>query len=96
MGQGGVQALFNEALADALDGAQAAAEGLNNPGVLPGRAAVGLVGLEEDAGTGQRAGGAFPGGDELAQLLALFGGQGDEVFLVWHSRASFRRPRQYS
>jgi hypothetical protein len=63
--QRGVEALLDEALADALDGAAAAAEGLGDVGVLPGGAACGLVGQQQDAGAGEGAGGALAGGEEL-------------------------------
>jgi hypothetical protein len=84
VGQGGVRAALDEALADALDGAQAAAQRLGDAGVVPGRPACGLVGLEQDAGAGERAGGALAGGEELGQVLALLGGEGDEVLLLRH------------
>lgn len=84
VGQGGVEAALDEALADALDGAVAAAQRLGDLGVLPGGAAVGLVGLEEDTGAGDGAGGPLAGRDELAQLPALLGGQGHEIPLLCH------------
>src|SRR6266545_610604 len=55
--QGVVQALLDEALADALDGSDADLDRLADALVGPGRPAVGGVGLEQDAGAGALLGG---------------------------------------
>lgn len=44
--QGGLQALLDETLVDALDGGSADLDGLGNLGIGPGGAALGAVGLE--------------------------------------------------
>ena len=57
--QGGLEALLDEPLADPLDGGGADLQGLGDLPVGPGGAAVGGVGLEQDAGMGQLAGGGL-------------------------------------
>jgi hypothetical protein len=89
VGHGGVEAALDDALADALDGAVAAAQGLGDLSVLLGAAPVGLVGLQEDTGAGDHEGGPLPGRYELAQLPAIVGGQGHQIPLLWHG-ASYR------
>src|SRR5262249_6082327 len=63
--QGVGEALLDEALADAGDGGEANVEGLGDALVSPGRAAVGLVGLEQDAGMGQPLGRGLAGGGQV-------------------------------
>jgi hypothetical protein len=75
---------FDKALTDALDGAYAAVQRLGDAGVLPGGAAVGLVGLKQDADAGQRQGRALAGGQQAGQVFTLIGGQRDEVLLLLH------------
>jgi hypothetical protein len=83
--QGGVQALLDEALPHALDGAHAEAEGLGDLGVgLAG----GLVGVEQHVGVGQGAGGGLALSQELLQVIAFLRGQGYDVLL--HGCDSFR------
>ena len=79
--QGGFQALLHEALADADDGGGADVQGVGDPLVGPGGAAVGGVGLEQDAGVGELPGSGLAGGDQLGQLLALLGGQRNLILL---------------
>jgi hypothetical protein len=47
----------------------------------PGGAAVGGVGLEQDAGVGQLAGGGLTGGDQVVELLNFVGFERDLVSL---------------
>lgn len=49
--------------------------------VSPAEAALAVVGLEEDTGAGQHAGGGGAGAEEGAQLGALLSGQDDAVEL---------------
>src|SRR6266540_2572723 len=79
--QGVVQALLDEALADALDGSDADLDRLADALVGPGRPAVGGVGLEQDAGAGELLGGGLAGGDQGGQLRAFLGGQRNLVLL---------------
>src|SRR6266540_3659506 len=79
--QGVVQALLDEALADALDGSYADLDRLADALVGPGRPAVGGVGLEQDAGAGELLGGGLAGGDQGGQLRAFLGGQRNLVLL---------------
>src|SRR5213082_1920675 len=78
---GGVRPLLDEPLPHPGDGGGADVEGLSDALVGPGGAAVGLVGLEQDAGMGQLAGGRLAGGDQVVQGLAFLGGQRHKVFL---------------
>ena len=58
--QGGFQPLLDEMLPHPGDGGEADVEGLGDALVGPGGTAVGLVGLEQDAGMGQFAGRSLP------------------------------------
>src|SRR5512135_3222902 len=79
--QGRLQALLDEPLADPLDGSDADVEGLGDPVVVPSGSFGGGIGLEQDAGVGELLGGRFASGDEVVQVPAFLGGQGDGVFL---------------
>ncbi len=74
--------MLDEALADPGHGIRADLGGVGNPLVVPGRAARGGVGFEEDAGMSQLPGGGLAGGDQFGQLLAFRGGQRNLVLLV--------------
>ena len=65
--QRGFEALLDEALADALDGADIDVEGQGDVGVAPGGSTVGGVGLQQDAGVGDPLGGGLAGGAEGRQ-----------------------------
>jgi hypothetical protein len=47
----------------------------------PGGTAVGGIGLEQDAGMGQLAGGGLPGGDQVVEVLAFVGVKRDLISL---------------
>ncbi len=79
--QRGVEALLDEPLTDPLDGGGADFQGLGDPVIGPGGAAVGGVGLEQDAGMGQLAGGGLPGGDQVVEVLAFVGVKRDLISL---------------
>ena len=79
--------MLDEALADPLDGGDADLQRLGDAVIGPGGAAVGLVGLEEDAGVGQRLGGRLAGGDHGLQLLAFLVGERHTVLL--HGESSW-------
>jgi hypothetical protein len=78
---GGVEALFDEALAEAFHGGDADLHRLGDALIGPGRSPGAGVGLEEGAGVGEFPGGGIAGGDELGQLLALRSCQRDLVLL---------------
>jgi len=80
-GQGGVQPVLDEPLADPPDGIRADLDRVGDPVVGPPRPAVGLVGLEQDAGMGQLLGGRLAGGDQGGPVVPLVGGQSDAVLL---------------
>jgi hypothetical protein len=90
--QGGLQTPLDEPPADPADGPHPGVEGLGDPGVVPGRAAVGLVGLHQDAGPGQDEGRRLPPAEQGIELGPLVGGQGDQVFLLRHRSASYGGP----
>jgi hypothetical protein len=71
--QGGVEAQFDESLTDPFDGVGADLQGVGDLPVRPGGSAVGGVGLEQDAGMGQLAGGGLTGGDQVVEVLAFLG-----------------------
>src|SRR5262249_26486289 len=79
--QGCLQALLDEALADALDGGAADLDRLGDPLVGPGRAAGGGGRLEQGAGGGKLAGGALAGRDQVGQLLAVLVSERNLVLL---------------
>jgi hypothetical protein len=79
--QGGVQAVFDEPLADPLDRGDVDLDGLGDTGVGPSRAIGGGIGLEQDAGTGQLLGGRLAGGDQALQGVTPLGGQREGVLL---------------
>src|SRR5262249_56072818 len=68
-------------LADPLDGGRADLQGFSDRPVGPGGAALGGVGLEQDAGVGQLPGGGPAGGDQVVQGLAFLGVERDLVSL---------------
>jgi hypothetical protein len=77
--QGGLQALLDEPLADPSDGIGADLEGLGDPDIGPGRAALGGVRLEQDAGVGQFLGGGLAVGDQALQELTFLGAERNPV-----------------
>ena len=79
--QGGFQPLLDEMLPHPGDGGEADVEGLGDALVGPGGTAVGLVGLEQDAGMGQFAGRSLAAGSQVVEGLAFLGGQRHKVFL---------------
>ena len=79
--EGRFQPLFDEPLADPLDGGDADLQRLGDLLVDPAGSALGLVGLQQDPGVGQLLGGDLTGGNQPGQLLTLIDGQGDAVLL---------------
>ncbi len=86
------QPFGDELAAHAQHGARVDVQRPGDGGVGPPRAAVAVVGLEQDAGAGQRPGGRGPAPDEAAQLGALCLGEDDAV-RVRHGGASGARRR---
>src|SRR6185437_16105560 len=74
-------ALLDEPLADPLDGGDGDLDRLGDPMIGPGGAALGGIGLEQDAGVGQLLGGSLASGNEVVEGLPLVGGQSDDVSL---------------
>jgi hypothetical protein len=83
--QGGLQALLDEPLAEAFDGADGEGEGRGDVGIFP---ADGLVGLEQRLGVAEGAGSGFALGEQLLELVAFVVGQGHHILL--HGSGSFR------
>jgi hypothetical protein len=81
-GQGGQQAVFDEALPHAIDGDQPDAEGLMDLLVGPGVALRAGIGSEQGPGPEQLASGGLARGDQLLQLTTFLWGQGDDILLV--------------
>lgn len=75
------QALFDEALAQALDGRDADLERFGNASVAPSRPARGLVSLEQDLRVLEPAHVRLAAREQLAQLRALVRRQRDPIFL---------------
>jgi hypothetical protein len=81
-------------LADTLDGGVAVLQGLGDAAIGPGGAALGGIGLEEDAGMGRLHGCGLAGGDQVLESLTLFGGQRDDVLLQVVSPVAIIAPRE--
>ena len=79
--QGCLQPVFDEPLADPLDGGGTNVEGLGDLFVIPSGSLGGGIGLEQDAGMGQLLSGGLAGGDEFEQTLTFLGGLGHDVLL---------------
>jgi hypothetical protein len=78
--QGGIEAQFDEPLTDPLDSVGADFQGVGDLPIRPGGAAGG-VGLEQDAGMDQLAGGGLTDSDQVVEVLAFLGFKRDLVSL---------------
>ncbi len=75
------QSLFDEPLANPLDGGDIDLDGFSDAFVGPARSIGCSIGLEEDAGVSQFQGCRLTGGDQIVQRLAFGGGERDLVLL---------------
>lgn len=80
--QGRLQPTLDKALADAADRRLAHLDRSGDGLVHPGGATRTLVGFQEDPGVGQLAGRRGARREERLELLPLWGGQDDRIFLL--------------
>jgi hypothetical protein len=80
--RGCVQPLFDEALADTMNGLATDIEGLLDILISPSRTPWTAISFEQDLGMGTHAACSSAGVDQLAKLSALISSQGYNVFSV--------------
>jgi hypothetical protein len=76
-----LQALFDKALTQSLDGGDTRVKGVRDARVRPARPAVGLIRLEQDLGVLETAHIRLAPGQQTVKLLALLSGERHAVLL---------------